>query len=51
MKKLITDWWFLLRHDKKTQMATLGAFMIGVGFGFLHAIGFMGLILYYKSWE
>jgi hypothetical protein len=51
MKKLLREWWFLLIHDKNTQMCALGSFMMGVGFGFWHSIGLFGLILYYKSWD
>jgi hypothetical protein len=51
LKHILKDWWFLIRHDRNTQMCLLGCFMMGIGFGFLHSIGLFGLVLYYKSWD
>ena len=49
--KLLEKLWLELKYDKSLQMAAVGAGMIGVGFGFLHGIGLMGLVLFYRSWD
>lgn len=51
MKEMLKEMWRWGIYSKAGQMCAVGCFLMGLGFGFWHALGFIGLVLYFRCWE
>lgn len=51
MIKTFKEIWQWSIFTKAGQMVGVGCFLMGLGFGFWHALGCIGLVIYYRSWD
>ena len=51
MKSTLKEMCHWAWHTREGQMCGWGCFLMDLGFGFWHALGLIGFVLYFRCWD